>query len=218
MSRVTNYLQVVGSDAGYKHDDRPDVEAMRNAGLVVNYLFKELKAIFPAWKNSFDSDVTEDSVKQNWIKTFILAGITNIDQIRLGVNACRLSDKPFMPSAGEFVSWCKPTPEMLGLPSAEQAYRQACALSHPAADRTQAHAAVFHAAKEAGMYLLANQPEHVSRPVFDYHYSLVMQMVLRGEQLAETPKAITKQVSPKADLSTGNMAIAEMRKRLGMKR
>lgn len=164
--------------------------ADHESGLVVNRLFRELKAIFPAWRNAWPTAEDEAAAKRSWTKAFISVGLTQLEQIRFGVEQCRLSSRPFMPSVGEFIQWCQPTPEVLGLPSAEKAYRQACALAHPAADRSQAHAAVFHAASETGLHLLASQPESVSRPVFDYHYGLVVKMVMRGEPLTETPRAL----------------------------
>ena len=166
------------------------------SGLVINRLFRELKAVFPAWRNAWPTDEDEAAAKRSWTKAFISVGLTQLEQIHFGVEQCRLSGRPFMPSVGEFIQWCQPTPEMLGLPSAEQAYRQACALAHPTADRSKAHPAVFHAAKDAGLHLLVNQPESVSRPVFGYHYGLVVKMVMRGEPLTETPPGLPQSIPP----------------------
>ena len=217
MSRVTNYLQVVGSEPNYKHDERPNAEAMRNAALVVNYLFKELKAIFPAWKNSFGSDVTEDSVKQNWIKTFILAGITNVDQIRLGVNACRLSDKPFMPSAGEFVAWCKPSPRHFGLPAVDEAFRLAVAAAHPAVGETNVSPAVYYAARKVGFWALNNGTEKEVFASFREAYSEAVELIAQGVELGDASVGIEHKpatVASESDIEHGGKVIASILKNL----
>lgn len=181
---------------------------------VVNALFRELKAIFPAWRHAWSTHSEESAARLSWVKAFSAAGLRNLDQIRYGVEQCRASGRPFMPSVGEFIAWCRPTPEQLGCPSGRAAYLQACQLAHPSADRSSAHPAVWHAAQEVGLYVLASLPESKSWPAFERAYSLTLGMIERGEQLREIPKALPASVSAPANPDRVRSALEEMRKKL----
>lgn len=181
---------------------------------VVNALFRELKAIFPAWRQAWPTPADESVARRSWIKAFSAADLRNLDQIRYGVEQCRLSGRPFMPSVGEFIAWCRPTPEQLGCPSAHAAFLQACALAHPAADRSSVHAAVWHAAHEVGLYVLAQLPESRSWPAFERAYGLTLGMLARGEPLREIPKALPASVSVPASPDKVRSALEEIRKKL----
>lgn len=187
-----------------------DLEAQQ----VVVSLFRELKAIFPAWRNAWPSGDDEAAARRSWIKAFAAAGLRNLDQIRYGVERCRQSASPFMPSVGEFIQWCQPTPEMLGCPSVEQAFLQACQLAHPAADQRGVHPAVWHAACEAGLNALRNLPENRSKPLFERAYLITLRMVERGEKLRSIPKALPKSVHVPASPEKQRDAVAKMRHEL----
>ena len=182
---------------------------------VVNALFAELKAIHPAWRSAWPNVESENNAKRSWTKAFTSAGMCSIEQIRYGIERCRAHGNPFMPSVGEFLNWCRPTPENMGLPSVERAYLQACAASHPAADSSRLHPAVWHAACETGLYLLARQPESKSRPAFERAYALTIEMIIRGEPLREIPKALPSAPTLPRNFEAGNAALANLKKRVG---
>lgn len=182
---------------------------------VVNALFTELKAIHPAWRAAWPSDQMENTAKRSWTKAFTAAGMCSIQQIRYGIDRCRASGSPFMPSVGQFLDWCQPSPENMGLPSVERAYLQACAASHPAADTSALHPAVWHAACEAGLYMLARQPEGKSRPVFERAYAITVRLIIEGEPLREIPKGLPAKATLPRNLKAGNDALANLRKRVG---
>lgn len=177
---------------------------------VVNKLFAELQSIFPAWKQAWPTTEALDAAKKSWIKGFMAAGINTIEQIRFGIEQCRKSGGDFAPSVGRFIRWCEPTPEMMGLPGASKAYREACRIAHPAADRSDVHAAVYHAACETGLYELANLPEERSRKLFDRNYAITVRMVMTGEPLREIPLALPETVTV-CTPEVGLAAIAALR-------
>lgn len=177
---------------------------------VVNKLFVELQSIFPAWKQAWPTTEALDAAKKSWIKGFMAAGINSLEQIRFGIQQCRKSGGDFAPSVGRFIRWCEPTPEMMGLPDAAKAYREACRIAHPAADRSDVHAAVYHAACETGLYELANLPEERSRKLFDRNYAITVRMVMTGEPLREIPLALPETVSVRTP-EVGMAALAALR-------
>lgn len=177
---------------------------------VVNKLFVELQSIFPAWRQAWPDDKALSAAKRSWIKGFMAEGISNLEQIRFGLERCRRSGGDFAPSVGRFIHWCQPTPEMLGLPAFEAAYREATRIAHPAADRAGVHAAVFHAACETGFYELANLSEEKSRKLFERNYAATIRMVMAREPLREIPKALPERVSVRTP-EIGRSALDELR-------
>ncbi|VVN67669.1 hypothetical protein PS726_00199 [Pseudomonas fluorescens] len=154
---------------------------------VVNALFKELKAIFPAWKQAWPEKEDVDAAKRSWIKAFIVTEINTLEQIRYGLQNCRQIGGDFAPSVGKFIKWCQPTPEMLGIPSHDKAFREALENSHPSrfGQRTWSHPAVRHAALQCEIHNLCDQiPEKASK-VFDRAYDITIRRLVQGLPLEE---------------------------------
>ena len=180
---------------------------------VVNRLFVELQAIFPAWRQAWPDDKALAAAKRSWIKGLAAAKITRLEQVRFGLEQCRLDGGDFIPSVGKFVARCRPTPESLGLPSPARAFREACANAHPAAEQRWSHEAVYHAACETGFHELRNLPEDKSRVLFERAYALTVRMLLAGEPLREIPKALPERVSVRTE-AVGRAALAALRRQV----
>lgn len=179
---------------------------------VINALFRELMAIFPAWKQAWPDDKAVGAAKVSWTKAFMAERITKIEQIRHGIEQCRKRTNPFAPSVGEFIEMSRPTPEMLGLPSLQQAMHEAVSNAHPAMAATAVwtHEAVYHAATEVGFHNLRSlQAESVHR-LFERSYSMAVRAILSGEPLRTMPKALPEKVSVRTE-TTGRKALAALR-------
>jgi hypothetical protein len=184
---------------------------------VVNALFRELKAIFPAWKQAWPTAEDETSAKKSWVKAFVAARISQIEQIRFGIENCRKLGSSFIPSVGEFVAMCQPTPEMLGIPDHDQAYAEAIANAHPsmAGSREWSHQAVYHAASHCGFRGLSTMSAEASRKMFDRAYGITIRMLLAGEPLRRIPLGLPRPVARRGSEKIGNEALALLRKNLG---
>lgn len=180
---------------------------------VVNRLFVELQAIFPAWRQAWPDDKALAAAKRSWIKGFAAAGITSLEQIRFGLEQCRLYGGDFIPSVGKFIVWCRPTPESLGLPTPARAFREACRNAHPAAAARWSHEAVHHAACETGFHELRSLPEDRSRVLFERAYAVTVRMLLAGEPLREIPKALPASVSVSTP-EVGKAALSALRRQV----
>lgn len=154
---------------------------------VVNALFKELMAIFPAWKQAWPTDDALDSAKRSWVKAFLVERISQLEQIRFGVERCRSLGTDFMPSVGKFIKLCQPTPEMLGIPSHARAFREALLNLHPArrTSREWSHPAVRHAALQCEMHNLADLVSDKASKVFDRAYDITIRMLVEGLPLED---------------------------------
>lgn len=154
---------------------------------VVNALFKELQAIFPAWKQAWPDDDALRAAKRSWIKAFIVAGINTLEQIRFGLQNCRQNGGDFAPSVGKFVKWCQPTPEMLGIPSHEKAFREVLVNLEPsrATSRAWSHPAVRHAALQCEIHNLNSLVSEKASKVFDRAYDITIRMLVQGKPLED---------------------------------
>ena len=159
---------------------------------IVNSLFIELQAIFPAWRCSFASDEALNNAKKSWIKAFMEAEINSESQLQFGLKKARASKDRYCPSVGKFVDWCNPTAEEIGLPSKEDAYREAIANLGVFDNATWSHPAVCEAVRNTTCYALKTLTEKDSRARFYRNYAIMVERVMRGENLqVEIPKAIT---------------------------
>lgn len=154
---------------------------------VVNALFKELQAIFPAWKQAWPDDDALRAAKRSWIKAFIVAEINTLEQIRYGLQNCRQHGNDFAPSVGKFIKWCQPTPEMLGIPSHDKAFREALLNLHPArrTSREWSHPAVRHAALQCELHNLTDLKSEQASKVFDRAYDITIRRLVNGLPLEE---------------------------------
>ena len=184
---------------------------------VINALFAELKAIFPAWRQAWPDAEAEGRAKKTWIKGFQAAGVNRIEQIRHGLAQCRSSGQDFAPSVGKFLHWCNPTPEQLGLPGVERAFSEAARNSHPAVGcgAKWSHAVVHHAAMATGLRNLFRMDEDKGRQVFARNYQIACRMFAAGEPLRDIPLALPAEVVVPAKPETVRTELEKMRQMLG---
>lgn len=184
---------------------------------VINSLFRELMAIFPAWKQAWPDQEAINAAKATWTKAFMAEKITKIEQIRFGIEQCRKVGSDFAPSVGKFITLCQPTPEMLGIPTLDAAFHEACRNAHPAmaGQATWSHDAVWHMAKEAGFESLNRLETSLARKLFERNYVITVRRLVEGLPLQKMPLALPARVAAKVTPEVGNDALAQMRARLG---
>lgn len=174
-------------------------------------IWRQLKVAFPAWRQAFANKPAEQSAKRVWLMALIENGVTRDEQIQIGLRMARRMDSPFFPSPGQFIKWCRPTPEMLGLPDSETAYRQAVALR-------PTHI-VVKAAIRATRFERRALVESEFRKVFERSYTIICRRYARGEDLdADIASAIPNQATAKpVSAERGMNYIAATRRRLGLR-
>ncbi len=162
----------------------PGNELNSGAADFVNDLFRSLQVAYPAWKQAFPTANDLALAKKSWVRTFVECGVTSEEQVRMGMKRARADKSDFFPSAGKFVSWCKPTPEELGLPAADKAYREAAMNAHQPIAHHWSHPAVYQAGKETGWFTLRSEPQRVTQPIFNRVYDDICKRVMRGDVFA----------------------------------
>ena len=182
---------------------------------VINALFRELMAIFPAWKQAWPDQDAIGAAKAAWTKAFMAENITKIEQIRFGIEQCRKLGSDFAPSVGKFIKLCQPTPEMLGIPSLEKAFREACRNAHPsmAGQGRWSHQAVWHTAKECGFEPLNRLETSLAMKLFERNYVITVRRMVEGLPLQKMPLALPARAEARRTPDLGNKALAELRAR-----
>lgn len=145
---------------------------------VVEKIFRQLKAIFPAWKTAWPDEKALGSAQRSWTKGFMDAGICDIHQVEFGIKQCRKSGSPFAPSIGQFIQWCTPGPEAYGMPTAADAWMEALM-------GTASHEAVRIAANATGLFDLrsAKQEDKAMRTRFERNYEIVLRRAQANQPL-----------------------------------
>lgn len=182
---------------------------------VINALFRELMAIFPAWKQAWPDQEAVNAAKGTWTKAFMAEKITKIEQIRFGIEQCRKAGSDFAPSVGKFITLCQPTPEMLGIPALDAAFCEACRNAHPAmaGQASWSHDAVWHTAKEAGFENLNRLETSLARKLFERNYVITVRRLAEGLPLQKMPLALPARAEGRRTPEIGNQALAELRAR-----
>jgi hypothetical protein len=155
----------------------------------VNDLFNNLKSICTAWKQTFTDQAIEQAAKQQWAQALVENGIVNQQQIELGMKKARTLAKPWFPSAGEFIAWCKPSLEDYGLPNAAQALRKVIN------GQKRSHPVLFLAAQATGSRELKTMQHESLLKLFTRNYEIICQRFIDGDDLSqEIPKGLPAKV------------------------
>lgn len=94
-----------------QHQERPQLEQVAQ---VINSVFAQLLAAFPAaLANRTQGDL--DTIRGQWTLAFVENGITTMEQVKAGMRVARRQEKPFLPSPGQFVAWCRESGGALGV-------------------------------------------------------------------------------------------------------
>jgi hypothetical protein len=142
-----------------------------------------------------------DGVQLNQIKKLWLESLADypVEQILKGAkHAIEHSD--YLPTLNRMLECCQQGLAEFGLPSAHDAYVEACRAYSPKSAQNWSHTAVYLAGRDSDWFFLANNTERTSWPIFKEHYQKYCVAVLRGESL-EVPQSEALELQPPEPLS-----------------
>jgi len=113
-----------------------------------------------------------------WLATL---GELSPKDLMLGLRKCANSGEAWPPSAPEFKAMCLPDITDYGLPSTEEAYREAANKYRSPSKKPWSHPAVYHAGKKVGWFEVGTAPEKDSFPKFKRAYAEICKRVMDGE-------------------------------------
>lgn len=94
-----------------QYQERPQLEQVAQ---IINSVFAQLLAAFPAaLANRTQGDL--DTIRGQWTLAFAENGITTMEQVKAGMRVARRQEKPFLPSPGQFIAWCRESGGALGV-------------------------------------------------------------------------------------------------------
>lgn len=221
MKTASELLKVLPNLPAEPVDDPRARVATEETARIVNTLFDELKSIFPAWRQAWPNDAAEKRAKRTWVKGFVRAGVTTLEQLRYGIEACRLMDTDFAPSVGKFVKLCVPTAEDLGLPDDDRAWREVVNNCANPGCHTWSHEAVRLAGSSSGWFNLrcSSIPEETLRKRFDHAYYQLRRRLAVGLPLEEPRQGIEDQsgrLTPEQAERRGEQAVQHLMRAQGL--
>ncbi len=197
MKHISNLINL--SDMRTQKEHETKESACSETAEVINWLFTELRGSFSAFKQAWPTHEEYRCAKKVWLKAFMLAGINKVEQIQHGLNKCYLLEKPFVPSPGEFIAWCNPSPTDMGLPILEKAYdisiQMNVQFSTFKPDCNKAHSVIRHVIEQIGATQYRSMVSADSFKAFERYYAIACKQFMNGE-LVEIPRAICDDAPP----------------------
>ncbi len=178
---------------------------------LVNQLFAFFYSICRGFEKQYHDPKRLNMEKTQWMKAFQDEKIFTREQVEHGIKQARRVTPIYTPTIGQFLDWCTPTNEALGVPPLDRAYDEACRNSHPSADKIWTHKLVQHAWKLTGSYFLSTSARSSTYPVFQRNYEIAIREWRAGKTIAdiEAPIAITKQADPQQSEEIRKKAISD---------
>ena len=113
-----------------------------------------------------------------------------VEQILKGAKHA-IEHSEYLPTLNRMLECCQQGLSDFGLPSAHDAYVEACRAPSPRSAQRWSHPAVYLAGRDSDWFFLTNNTERTSWPVFREHYQQYCARVLRGESLVmPAPEAL----------------------------
>lgn len=102
----------------------PELQDVKTQGAeqtaeIFNALFSALRAAFPASVHTFNDQDAFDELRRQWLMAFRENGITTMEQVNAGLRVARRQERPFLPSPGQFIAWCRESRSALGISAAD---------------------------------------------------------------------------------------------------
>ncbi|MGP2486946.1 replication protein P [Pantoea ananatis] len=110
-------MKLVANGLAEIQDDAP--KQAEQVAEIFNTLFGQLRAAFPAAMANLRTQEELNEFRRQWLLSFRENGITTMAQVNAGMRAARKQEKPFLPSPGQFVAWCREGKGALGITAAE---------------------------------------------------------------------------------------------------
>ena len=177
-------------------EQRQETEQDRD---LVNQVFQRLTVICTAWKQALNGDHPDQyakNYKRELLDSLVHSGINDWQMIERGLMTAKSNGNDFLPNPGKFVEWCKLQVEDFGLPSVEEAYREASReLGKHTMVRSWTHPAIYSAACECGTAFLKSETEKKALPAFTKVYERICARVMAGEQF-QLPEDVRLEKKP----------------------
>lgn len=163
----------------------------------VNMLFARLTTIYGhKFKSAFQSEEEIKVAKREWALSL---GHYGEQELVAAVNRCK-EEFAWMPSIAEFLSVLREYSDQLGVPTAVQAYEEACLHADRPRQHQWSHPVVYHAGRASDWFRLRTEDKPDIYPYFEEQYRKLCHRLADGEQF-EVPSPVAL-----PDHSSGSLA------------
>ena len=159
----------------------------------VNKVMKTILANSPAWSVSLKGTDSINDYRQQLVKAFLENNIVQMAQVELGLKRIRKEPTNFLPSVGQFIAWCIPTPEDINAPEVLDAYQEACAYRY--SRKAISHPCIAYALAKISVFELSNKTEKQTLPQFEKLYLSAVKKYYYGDSLQEFVDKFKKEVN-----------------------
>lgn len=154
-------------------------------GELIDQLFVFFYGICRGFEKLYHDPKRLNIEKTQWRAAFEDVGIYDRSQVEWGIKRTRLESPINTPTIKQFLDWCTPTTQQLGVPSISDAFDEACKNSHPSATKRWSHDVVHYAWTKTGSFELCNRPSASIRPIFEEHYNEAIKLHSQGKILRQ---------------------------------
>ena len=216
MKRIDNIVDISNFTA--EREIKADEDCINpNSARLVEIVFMKMMALCRGFDSYYKDTRKLQLERKQWAQTFSREGLTEHSQIRLGLQRLENYKYPNPPQLGEFLSWCNPTLEELGLMPAEQAYQVAAKMNAQFGEVPELSMAqleiIRYAIENTGKYELRNKPMTKTYPIFQRNYEIAIRNYIKGTfdpipkalpDLQEETKELARQEEIQKDYSECN--------------
>ncbi len=202
----------VGQDSAEKTEEfNPDTSLVE----AINQVFALFRLNYHNQYYAAWSDAQQlGQVKRLWLEAL---GHFSSDLILMGARRA-IESSDYLPTLNRMLGSCSEALGELGLPTASEAYEEACLAPSPKAEASWTHPIAYLAGRDTGWYLLANNTRSESWPPFQIHYNQWLRRALGGETLTIPERKSIETAPDEAAMSTAQRqkALSSLREKLGI--
>jgi hypothetical protein len=135
-----------------------------------------------------------DNTQVNQIKKLWLESLVDypVEQILRGAKHA-IENSEYLPTLNRMHECCQQGLSDFGMPSAHNAYVEACNAASPKSAQRWSHPAVYLAGRDSDWFFLGNNTERMTWPIYREHYQQYCARVMRGESLdIPAPEALER--------------------------
>jgi hypothetical protein len=159
-----------------------------------------------------------DAEQLKQIKKLWLDGLAEfpVEQILKGAKHA-IESSEYLPTLNRMLECCHQGLGEFGLPTAHDAYVEACQARSPKSAQAWSHPAVYLAGRDTGWFFLANNEERVAFPRFREHFQRLVAAVMRGETLEiPAPEALEQHKGEPLSAAEQLTELAKLRAETGL--
>lgn len=161
---------------------------------VVNNLFAFFYGICRGFEKQYHDPKRLNLEKTQWIMAFMDIGFNTLERVQLGLKKCRLESPINTPTIGQFIRWCTPDPQDIGLPTLEQAYEISIRINSQFSDYKptcpKTFSVIRHVISQIGSMEFRSMTADKAFKTFERYYPIACKQFVEG-RLKEIPKTIT---------------------------